>query len=53
MDKNTMRKNDAQRNGWLDKSEVWMYDEIVRHFRDVGYSWKACQRKADIIMRCY
>lgn len=45
-------ENNAQEKGWLDKSDVWAYDEITRRFRDVGYSWKVCQRKADRIMRC-
>lgn len=52
MGKNTTRENDAQIKGQLEKSDVWVYDEIVRNFRDKGYSWKTCQRKADIIMRC-
>ena len=36
---------------WLHKTEIWIYDEITRYFRSAGYSWKECQRKADIIIR--
>ena len=52
MEKITERiKKDAQRKGWLHKTEIWTYDEITRYFRDAGYGWTVCQRKADVIMR--
>lgn len=35
---------------WLDRIDIWIYDEITRRFRDAGYSWKKAQKKADIIM---
>lgn len=40
----------SKRGTWLDKMDIWIYDEITRCFRDVGYSWKKAQEKADIIM---
>ena len=51
MQNKTKCENDAQEKGWLHKTEIWIYDEITRYFRSAGYSWKECQRKADIIMR--
>ena len=51
MSKNNERKNTAQEKGWLHKTELWIYDEITRYFRDAGYGWKVCQHKADVIMR--
>ena len=35
---------------WLDKMDIWIYDEITRYFREAGYSWKAAQEKADRIL---
>ena len=34
---------------WLDKVDIWAYDETVRQFRGAGYSWIKSQEKADII----
>ena len=44
--------NKSENKKWLHRSEIWIYDEITRQFRDAGYSWKKCQKKADVIMRC-
>lgn len=33
------------------KLNMMLYDELIRVYRKEGYSWKECQRKADIIMR--
>ena len=34
---------------WLNKEDIWSYDETVRKFREDGYSWLKSQEKADII----
>ena len=34
---------------WLDKMDIWSYDEVVRQFHDAGYGWIKSQEKADII----
>jgi len=45
-----INKMSEKNKTWLNKMDVWIYDEIVRQFRDAGYSWKKAQKKADIIM---
>ena len=37
------------RGTWLNKMDVWSYDEVVRKFRSDGYSWLRAQEKADTI----
>ena len=34
---------------WLNREDIWSYDETVRMFREEGYSWIKSQEKADII----
>ena len=34
---------------YLNKEDIWSYDEVVRKFRSKGYSWIKAQEKADII----
>lgn len=47
--KKTIEYVKKRTGAWLDKIDIWAYDEVTRQFRSAGYSWIKSQEKADII----